>query len=284
MKSIKDIIKSNALTAGTKNNLSNIILDSNTDSTVDHQIYGKSENLNNIYKCSLCQDRGIYLEGDIAYPCSCMRTKKVENQFRHARISRELMNCSFEKFRFDFYSAEPEDQAHLQGAIRALDAAKNFVTECQYNSHGLGILYTGPVGSGKTYLAAAIANELMKAEMEILFLVVPDLLDELRATYKTEVNEIDLLDSARTIPILILDDLGAHNYTDWTRNRIYSIINFRMNEHLPTVITSNLSLDEMEEYIGVRTTSRIIQSSRIFRLTVEKDIRHQMYYEREGRK
>jgi DNA replication protein len=109
--------------------------------------------------------------------------------------------------------------------------------------------------------------------------VVPDLLDELRATYKSEINEIDLLDSARTIPILILDDLGAHNYTDWTRNRIYSIINYRMNELLPTIITSNLSLDEMEDYIGVRTTSRIIQSSRIFRLSVEEDIRHQIYYE-----
>jgi DNA replication protein DnaC len=124
----------------------------------------------------------------------------------------------------------------------------------------------------------------MEAELQVLFLVVPDLLDELRATYKSEVNEMDLLDTARTIPILILDDLGAHNYTDWTRNRLYSIINYRMNEQLPTVITSNLSLDEMEDYIGVRTTSRIIQSSRIFRLTVEKDIRHQIYHEREGKK
>ena len=124
----------------------------------------------------------------------------------------------------------------------------------------------------------------MEAQLQVLFLVVPDLLDELRATYKSEINEMDLLDSARTIPFLILDDLGAHNYTDWTRNRIYSIINYRMNELLPTIITSNLSLDEMEDYIGLRTTSRIIQSSRIFRLTVEKDIRHQMYYERELKK
>lgn len=267
MRSVKDILKSNVLATKTHN--------PNLKSTLNSE---------SNFKCATCHDRGIVLEGDVAYPCSCMQTRKLENQFRNARISRELMKCRLEKFRFDYYTPEKEDQSHREAASRALNASKSFVEECKLNPHALGILFTGPVGSGKTFLAASIANELMEAQLQVLFLVVPDLLDELRATYKSEINEMDLLDSARTIPFLILDDLGAHNYTDWTRNRIYSIINYRMNELLPTIITSNLSLDEMEDYIGVRTTSRIIQSSRIFRLTVEKDIRHQMYHEREGKK
>ncbi|SDH15096.1 ATP-binding protein [Desulfosporosinus hippei] len=233
-------------------------------------------------QCPICQDRGIVLEGDIAYPCSCMETKKLENQFRHARISRELMNCRLDKFRFDYYSADLAE-SHREGAAKALKAAKSFVDDCLRSPYGLGLLFTGPVGSGKTYLAAAIANELMEHNLKVLFLIVPDLLDELRATYKSDLNELDLLDSARSIPILILDDLGAHNYTEWTRNRLYSIINYRLNEQLPTVITSNLSLDEMEDFLGLRTTSRIIQSSRIFRLTVQKDIRLQIYQERESK-
>ncbi|MCO5386671.1 ATP-binding protein [Desulfosporosinus sp.] len=268
MKSVNDILKSNVLKTKTNS--------TNPKPVIDYP------NSNDKSGCPICDDRGIVLEGDIAYPCSCMQSRKIENQFRHARISRELMNCRLEKFRFDYYSDDMTD-IHRDGAVRALKAAKSFVDDCLRTPYGLGLLFTGPVGSGKTYLAASIANELMESQLKVLFLVVPDLLDELRATYKSDLNELDLLDTARSVPILILDDLGAHNYTDWTRNRLYSIINYRLNEQLPTVITSNLSLDEMEDYIGIRTTSRIIQSSRIFRLTVEKDIRLQIYQEREGK-
>ncbi|MDR3542674.1 MAG: ATP-binding protein [Desulfosporosinus sp.] len=285
MKSVKDILNNNVLATKPLNTDLKFTQNTDPNSSRSHQNYETTEDLNpsEKFKCPTCQDRGILLEGDVAYPCSCMQMRKMENQFRHARISRVLKNCRLDRFRFDFYGPERADQTHRQGAAKALNAARSFVAECQRNPHGLGILFTGPVGSGKTYLAASIANELIEAQLQVLFLVVPDLLDELRASYKSEVNEMDLLDTARTIPILVLDDLGAHNYTDWTRNRLYSIINYRMNEQLPTVITSNLSLDEMEDYIGARTTSRIIQSSRIFRLTVEEDIRHQIYEEREGK-
>lgn len=286
MKSVKEILKNSALDVNINNSNLKNILDTAANSSLKLQDNGSSDypNLADTQVCPRCQGRGIYLEGDLAYPCSCMQTRKQENQFRNARISRELMNCSFDRFRLEYYTSEMGDKSHREGAVKALQAAKNFVFECKQNPHSLGVLFTGPVGSGKTFLAAAIANELMKAQLKVLFIVVPDLLDELKASYKSNVNELDLLDTARTIPILILDDLGVHNYTDWTRNRLYSIINYRMNEQLPTVITSNLTLDEMEDYIGMRTTSRIIQSTRIFRLTVEKDIRHQMYYQREGKR
>ncbi|MDI6881168.1 MAG: ATP-binding protein [Desulfitobacteriaceae bacterium] len=234
------------------------------------------------YRCSFCQDRGIIFDGEVARPCTCMNQKKLENRFRHARIARSLIQCRFEGFDIGYYDP-PE---HRENAQRALAAAQAFVASCLSNQYGLGLLFTGSVGSGKTFLAAAIANALTEKERQVLFLIVPDLLDELRGTYdrRGEATELDLLDTARSIPILILDDLGAHNYTEWARNRLYTIINYRLNEQLPTVITTNLSLQEMEEYLGERTTSRLVQMSRVFRLTCEQDIRLRKYQEREGKR
>lgn len=235
------------------------------------------------FNCPICEDRGIILEGESARPCSCMQQKRMENQFRHARMARGLLECRFDTFRKEYYEnySNPVDRSYLENALKALNASQDFVSRCMNDHHGVGLLLTGPVGAGKTFLAAAIANALMEQEKQVLFLIVPDLLDQLRATYKSDESELDLLDTAREIPVLILDDLGAHNYTDWTRNRLYTIINYRLNEQLPTVITSNLSLGEMEEYLGARTTSRLIQACRIFRMSVEQDIRHRQYQDRE---
>ncbi|WP_368292483.1 ATP-binding protein [Dehalobacter sp. TBBPA1] len=238
--------------------------------------------------CPLCGDRGIVLNGDTAAPCSCMEKKRIENSFKYARLSRELMNCRFEKFSLEYYrnTNTQQDQEDYLNAQKALKAAREFVKNVRANPHEVGLLFTGSVGSGKTFLAASIANEILENNHKLLFLIVPDLLDELRATFsnKSENTEYDLLDIARTVPILILDDLGAHNYTEWSRNRIYSILNYRMNEQLPTVITTNLDFDEIDHYLGERTCSRLLQMCRIFRLSAPQDIRMQNYLKREGLK
>ncbi|UWG98872.1 ATP-binding protein [Dehalobacter sp. DCM] len=236
--------------------------------------------------CSLCGDRGIILQGDSAIPCSCMEKKKIENSFKYARLSRELLNCRFEKFSLEYYKDPDAHTEDYSNAQKALKAAKEFVKNVQKNPHEVGLLLTGTVGSGKTYLAASIANVLIENQQKLLFLIVPDLLDELRATFNknSENTEYDLLDIARTVPILILDDLGAHNYTEWSRNRIYSILNYRMNEQLPTIITTNLDFNEIEHYLGERTCSRLLQMCRIFRLSAGQDIRMQKYLKREGLK
>lgn len=240
------------------------------------------------YSCTNCKDRGILVEGELARPCACMRQKALLKKFKSALVSREMLGHSLDKFQMRYYPQEKVDEVTGLSfrvlAERALSTARCFIKEALENVYGDGLLYTGPVGCGKTFLASCIANALMEGGREVLFIVVPDLLDEIKATYDQsraggDITEHHLMESARNVEILILDDLGAHNYTDWTRNRIYSIINYRLNHHKPTVVTTNLGIQELEDYLGERTTSRLVQMCQTKRLAVSEDIRYRKHDE-----
>jgi len=232
--------------------------------------------------CPHCLGRGFIMgEDENAVPCVCMDEQKLINRFKYARLSRELIKCRLEDFDFSYYKDESNGE-HLLRAQKAWQAAQDFAAKVLNDPHQTGLLYTGPVGCGKTFLVAAIANRLIEYNRTLLFLIVPDLLDELRSTFgRSDVSELDLLDIAKTVPILILDDMGAHNYTEWTRNRLYSILNHRVNEQLPTLITTNLDFAEIGYYLGERTSSRLLQMCRVFQLSVPQDIRRQNYTLRE---
>jgi DNA replication protein DnaC len=223
--------------------------------------------------CEICGDTGIVCSGDVAWICDCQRhTGKMRQQ---AGIAPELRDYSFEGFRIEYY-----DGQHRERALAALQGARHFVQGCAQGMPSQGIMFIGDVGAGKTFLAAAIANDLLKREIRAQFLVVPDFLDDLRTALlhnggdSHEPDDVALLRSVRRVAVLILDDLGAHNYTEWTCNKLYSLLNYRLNYQLPVIITTNLKMSELDEYLGERTTSRIVQMCRIYRLTVDRDIRH----------
>jgi DNA replication protein DnaC len=229
---------------------------------------------NKVPSCSICQDRGVVLlDGEKARLCNCVKQARRELRYEYANISPEIKTYSFDDFQLKYYQGE-----HLERAARVLNDARQFAGDYLKNPHRPGLLITGDVGAGKTFIAGAITNFLLKEGVQDLFLVVPDFLDELRSTYSkggAEEDEATLIKGARQVDVLILDDLGVHNYTPWTCNKIYSLLNYRMNYQLPVVITTNLDLSEIEKFLGKRTTSRIVQMCNVYRLTVDKDIRYQ---------
>ncbi|KNZ70918.1 IstB domain-containing protein ATP-binding protein [Thermincola ferriacetica] len=234
--------------------------------------------------CPLCHDRGLIISesGESAVPCQCMRQRSLLAKIKSAKISLSMLKCSFSQFNPNYYDKNSYDstrgRSYYENAAIAYRLARQFVDRALKGERPDGIMFTGNVGSGKTFLACCIANALLEHGEELLFLVVPDLLDEIRATYDNGVHDVteqELLDTARKVKYLILDDLGAHNYTEWTRNKLYSIINYRLNNQLPTVITTNLDLAELEQHLGDRTTSRIVQLCQVVRLLVDTDIRIQ---------
>ena len=230
--------------------------------------------------CNLCGDRGIYLVDQVAVPCRCMRHKTLWNKLKAARLTGMMRQHTFECFDFKYYSRDRSDngRSHYETAQLAFRAAKGFTKQVLADQPGDGLLFVGRVGTGKTFLACCIANRLLEEGVEVLFLVVPDYLDRIRATYDSstrpaEYTEVDLTDAAKSASVLVLDDLGAHHYTEWARQKIYSLINHRLNCQLPTVVTTNISLEDLGEHLGERTTSRLFQMCRPYRLLTEIDIR-----------
>ena len=116
------------------------------------------------------------------------------------------------------------------------------------------LVFMGSYGSGKTHLAAAIANYRARLGDPPLFIMVPDLLDHLRATFSpnSSVAFDRRFDEIRTAPLLVLDDLGTQSMTPWVKEKLYQLFNYRYNAELPTIITTSDSMDEMDARIRSR--------------------------------
>jgi DNA replication protein DnaC len=140
----------------------------------------------------------------------------------------------------------PEERSSLEKAFKA---ARRFAEK------PIGwLIIIGSYGAGKTHLAAAIANFHADSEFPPLFIVVPDLLDHLRATFNpTSTVTLDRrFEEIKTSSFLILDDLGTQATTPWVREKLYQLFNHRYNAELPTVITTSASLEEMDPRLRSR--------------------------------
>ena len=150
---------------------------------------------------------------------------------------------------------ERNNESLLSKEVKSLEKALKAAHRFAEKPKGW-LIFMGSYGSGKTHLAAAIANYRASLGAPPLFIMVPDLLDHLRATFspKSDVSYDRRFDEIRTAPLLILDDLGTQSMTPWVKEKLYQLFTYRYNAELPTVITT---ADSMEE-IDARIRSRIL--------------------------
>ena len=184
-----------------------------------------------------------------AVPCPC--TEQESREVRLERLQRysnlgPLTRLTFDNLIRRGRSADPRDQKRFQ---RLVEDAEAFAKD----PHGWLVL-VGPSGCGKTHVAAAVANRCLERGVPALFVVVPDLLDHLRAAYRpgAEVSYDQLFEQVRNAPVLVLDDLGTQSATPWAEEKLFQIINHRYNARLPTVVTTNVPLSKFDERIRTR--------------------------------
>jgi DNA replication protein DnaC len=151
---------------------------------------------------------------------------------------------------FEGFEIRPELSREEQSNLKqALNLARDFAKEPQD-----WLMFTGGYGVGKTHLAAAIANYQAMRGYPAMFVVVPDLLDHLRAAFSPDARTSfdQRFEEVRTAPLLVLDDLGTESATPWAREKLYQIINHRYVAKLPTVITTSVSPDDLDPRIRTR--------------------------------
>jgi DNA replication protein DnaC len=184
-------------------------------------------------------------------PCRCTQTEREkERRSRLLRYSgleaRLLQKMTFDSFDWKRVNLPKEQSDNLK---KAYDTALDFAKAPEG-----WLVFMGVNGCGKTHLAAAIANHVLQEGKAVKFVVVPDLLDHLRSTFSPQspVSYDHLFEEVKNAPLLILDDLGKQTTTPWAEEKLYQIINHRYNHQLPTVFTTNCSLDEIDSPISSR--------------------------------
>lgn len=144
------------------------------------------------------------------------------------------------------------------GVRRAQQYVRDFE---RHRAKGRGILFLGGVGTGKTTLACAVVRAVITHhQRSARFIPVVELLRDMRVLIGFEpAAQIRARDAMRSTELAVYDDLGAERATDWVREELYALIDWRYRELAPTIVTTNCSLEELEDRIGQAAVSRLVE-------------------------
>jgi DNA replication protein DnaC len=157
---------------------------------------------------------------------------RVKKLFNQSKLGSRFQNRTFEMFQVN-------DKNH-----HAFDTAKNYVTEFEkLKKDGVGLIFNGTKGTGKTHLAASITIELINQGIPVIMGTLITLLGMIKQAYSENQSEQELIDLYSRVDLLVIDDLGKEKVTEWVLEKLYLIINNRYENNLPVIITTNYDID-----------------------------------------
>lgn len=190
-----------------------------------------------------------------------LRKQKIESILGKSGIKKRYLSRTIDSF-----SVTAENKKSFEVAT---DYIKNFR---EYFTQGKGLYLEGLCGTGKTHLAIAIALAIINTGVPVICKTSIDILGDIKRCYErnSEVTEEEVLEAYKTVDLLIIDDLGKEQVTEWSVPVLYSILNERYEALLPTIITTNYNTTALAEKLSAKgdaetataIISRFVESSK----------------------
>jgi len=221
------------------------------------------------YNCSKCNDTGVYDGKNCECYMDIMKKILLSNIDGTKSISFDIEKDKFDNFELGWYSKNVDERFK----VSPYDNMKSVYAECRmfcndFDKKSDNLYFCGSSGTGKTFMASCIANELIKQGVKVVYQSAYKLF-QFMEDYKfcridREQNQM-LYDSIYNCDLLIIDDLGTEFGTAYTCSVLFDILNTRILNEKSTIISSNLNLDSLEKKYTERVASRIIGNFEIFR-------------------
>lgn len=200
-----------------------------------------------LYKDAIVEDNLIkFVYRKCPYKVKYDKEKSFLKNIYIYKMPKEISEASFKKIY--------KDDSNRLETIKYL---KGFYDNYSKSKKIKGLYLHGNFGCGKTYLVAALFNELAKKNIRSTIIYFPEFLRSLKSSFGSIDDDYnERFDYVKQSPLLLLDDIGAEKISDWARDEVLGVIlQYRMEENLPTFFTSNLSLKELEDHLTISNKS-----------------------------
>lgn len=221
------------------------------------------------YRCDKCRDLTFIIDDGVAIPCECRAIREACDILKKSGISEGFRNKTFDNF----------DYAYDVQTFDAYRVATKYVNDfdCIEKIRNNSIMFVGQVGSGKTHLSLAIANELMDSGVGVLYMGYRDVIIRIKQNIMDEVYYHKVMNRYKNARVLLIDDLFKGSVSGSDINIIFELVNHRYFNNLPVIVSSEKSFEELIE-IDEAIGSRLIEMCKGYRVEIKgKRLNYRIY-------
>lgn len=221
------------------------------------------------YRCNKCEDTGVYK----AKRCSCYKEKLAKLYYDKSDIKALLDKNNFDNFDLNLYSNRKSNDERFS-AYSNMENIINYVHKDylpNFNESNSNLLFFGKSGMGKTFFSCCIAKILLDCGYLVVYKTSDELIKALRDVRFN--NNTDLEDLLINCDLLIIDDLGAEQITDFSTTELFTLINKKILKNKKMIISTNLSVIDLVRTYSERISSRLTGNFKILKFYNEEDIR-----------